>query len=122
MTVAVFGAEDLRQTASQLYQQRDFSGAAAALEKHLGTQPADVPARMLLGICRQQLADNHRAEVAFAEVVRLAPRDPQPRFYLALVRMSMGKYAEAAVDARASLDLGGDPTRAHHLLGMIFEE
>ena len=77
---------------------------------------------MLLGICRQQLADNHRAEAAFSEVVRRTPQDPQPRFYLALVRMSMGKYAEAATDALASLDLGGDPTRAHHLLGMISEE
>ncbi len=122
ITVAAFAAEDLRQTASQLYQQRDFNGAAAAVEKYLATQPADVPARMLLGICRQQLGDNHRAEMAFAEVVRLAPQDPQPRFYLALVRMSMGKFAEAAADARASLDLGGDAPPAHHLLGMVLEE
>jgi len=115
-------AQDPRQQAHQLYEQGNFAGAAAALDKYLAAEPEDDQARMLLGICRQRTGDNEAAEAAFLAVDRRNPGNPQVLFLLALVQFTMGKYDQAESNAGKVVAAGAQTAPAHHLIGMVHEE
>lgn len=108
--------------ASRLFEKRDFSGAAAALQKHLQSEPNDRDGRVLLGICRYQLGQNYEAEQVFQEVLHRHPQDAQAYFYLGLTRLLLSKFSQAEADARKSVELGAPKARSIHLIGRIQEE
>ena len=108
--------------AHRLYEKRDFSGASAALEKHLKKNPDDRDARMLLGLSVHQLGQNLEAEDIFQELIRRRPDDRQAYFYLGLAQFLQGKFVLAEASARNAIRLGAAKDRAEHLLGKIYEE
>lgn len=122
LLTATAWAQDYLRTASQLYQKRDFLGAADNFEKHLRSKPGDAQARMMLGVCRQQSGDFNAAAEAFQRVADHQPKNTEARFFLALAQFSSGRYDEAGTNARSAIQLGGATAPAHHLLGMVLEE
>lgn len=111
-----------KNRARYLFEQRDFAGAASALENHLKGSPADRDSRILLGICRHQLGQNYEAEQVFRESIRRFPKDGQAFYYLALTEHLQGKLLEAEADARQSIKLGAKASRSLHLIGKSREE
>lgn len=122
LLTATAWAQDYLRTASQLYQKRDFLGAADNFEKYLRSKPGDAQARMMLGVCRQQSGDFNAAAAAFQRVADHQPKNTEARFFLALAQFSSGRYDEAGTNARSAIQLGGATAPAHHLLGMVLEE
>jgi cytochrome c-type biogenesis protein CcmH/NrfG len=117
-----WSSEADRARARQLYERRDFTAAAAALEAHLRDKPDDRDARVLLGLCRYQLGRHHEAEQIFREAIRGNARDAQAHFYLALTEHLQGKLLEAEADARQAMRLGWSAARSLRLIGKTRED
>ncbi len=114
--------ESEKDRAARLYRERDFSGAATALEQHLKQAPSDPSARLLLSLCYQQSGDLPAAERTLVEAVARSPKDPQPLFYLARVQFLAGKLDQADRTTLLALKQGGERAPIHHLQGLILEE
>jgi tetratricopeptide (TPR) repeat protein len=105
-----------------LYRERRFAEAARAIEKHLAQHPEDFSSRLLLGLCYQQVEDRVKAEEVLRDALRRRPGNADALFFLARVQYLLAKLPEAERNARASLESGGAPARAHNLIGLIKAE
>ncbi|PYV23132.1 MAG: hypothetical protein DMG24_14775, partial [Acidobacteria bacterium] len=84
------------ETAIALYRQKKFGEAARVLEQHLASQPDDLRARLLLGLCYQEAGDKAGAERVFADAVARRPDDHAAHYYLARVQYLRARFADAA--------------------------
>jgi Flp pilus assembly protein TadD len=66
---------DLRQVAFDAYRAGDFAGAEAAYRRLLKKNPADVDARMTLGVVLRRLGRLDEAISTLDKVVKAAPND-----------------------------------------------
>lgn len=115
MLFAAVMAQTADERARELYQRREFSEAAKALEEHLRVKPGDGAARLLLGLSYQQSGDLPRAEAAF----RATPRRAEARFFLARVLYERARFAEAEAAAGDAKGLGYPASRVAVLVGLI---
>jgi tetratricopeptide (TPR) repeat protein len=101
---------------------KDFDGAVKALEQATDTSgTGNVKAFTRLGVVHGARGDTGRAETAFQEAVRRAPRATEPRLALANLYWSSGERAKAEAVLREVADLApNDPmvTRALALLAL----
>ncbi|MCH2188196.1 hypothetical protein MK280_20275, partial [Myxococcota bacterium] len=71
-------------------------------------RPEDRIVRMLLGaIADMERGEGARAEAALRSAVRLAPRRPEPHWYLADLARRRGRYATASQELEAFMALAG---------------
>ena len=112
--------QSLKDRAQTFHEQGKFAEAARTLERHLGENPEDFQARLLLGLCYQQAGDPLASAAAYQQAADQRPNDSIARFRLAQAQYFAGKFAEAS--ARASLQLGGAPAYIHNLIGLVLEQ
>lgn len=111
-----------KQRGSELYRERRFSEAAAALDRHLQQSPNDFAAALLLGLSWQQAGKLPEAETALRRAVGLDPKHATARYSLARVEYLRGRLDAAQSDLDDSRRLGEPPARVEHLRGLIEEE
>ena len=114
--------QSLKDRAQTFYEQGKFLEAARTLERHLGENPEDFQARLLLGLCHQQAGDPLASAAAYQQAADQRPDDSIARFRLAQAQYFAGKFAYAEKNARASLRLGGAPAYIHNLIGLVLEQ
>ena len=114
--------QSLKDRAQTFYEQGKFVEAARTLERHLGENPEDFQARLLLGLCYQQAGDPLASAAAYQQAADQRPNDSIARFRLAQAQYFAGKFAYAEKNARASLRLGGAPAYIHNLIGLVLEQ
>ncbi|MGE0640753.1 MAG: sulfatase-like hydrolase/transferase [Thermoanaerobaculia bacterium] len=97
--------------------RRNFTVAAASLDRLVAANPRMVDAWELLGTARERLGQWEAAEAAFREAARLSGGASSPTLALASLFASRGRLEEAEQQAR--LAANASPTRATLLLGEI---
>jgi Flp pilus assembly protein TadD len=93
------------------YWQNDF-----VLWKHtVEVAPGSVVAHNSLALAMVERKDLERARLQFEEALRLSPEEPHVLGNLGVLLMRQGKYDQAAVYLRKSLDLEPNPTPQQHM-------
>jgi tetratricopeptide (TPR) repeat protein len=94
----------------------DYARAAALASERLKARPDDVQARIILARAQAAMGRFEAAYAGFREAQRLAPRDPDALYYLAI---TAGALAEA--EYARLLELAPGSARAHLLRGQTYE-
>jgi enediyne biosynthesis protein E4 len=112
--------EHLRQ-AQALFNQRNFTEAAAAARRAREVKPELLAAWQLSGLALQLAGRNAEAIEEFSTALRRFPEDADLWFYLARVQYLQSLLKPAEQAARRALSLQPEHAGAHTQLGMVLE-
>jgi tetratricopeptide (TPR) repeat protein/tRNA A-37 threonylcarbamoyl transferase component Bud32 len=97
-----------------------LNAAVASLRKKIRNNPADIPARNILGLCLHGLGNVAEAIVAFREAIRLKPDEFLPHINIAKSLKDVGKLDEAIIECRRAIQIRPDLSAAHvNLAGLL---
>ena len=104
--------------ANASYRLGDYTEAAEAYERYLGTVPDDAEGHFLLGMSNARLGRLAEAERALSTSVRLRAGAPRVRYELGMVLFKLDRRRDAAEQFRAVLELDpqgelGDQARTY---------
>src|SRR5580765_2743068 len=92
-------------------------------EKAVSLSPVDYRLWTSLGIARQRVGENEKAEQAFRQAIELAPTYNFPRWYLGNLLLRSARYDEAFNELRTASD--GDPENLrpqfYNLVWQVYE-
>ncbi|MDO4264601.1 MAG: tetratricopeptide repeat protein, partial [Deinococcus sp.] len=98
------------------------SAATEAAEDSVRLAPSDAAAFALLGDLRRQTGNTAGALAAYREAALLKPENADYRTELAVLRLGLGRYADARRDAGMALKMDASPVaqaRAELVLGLL---
>jgi hypothetical protein len=85
-------------TAQARYRAGDWDGVVAACDEALRESPESIDALLLRGRARMAAAQAEAAVSDFADVIRLAPDNPEGYYQRSLAYEALGKSEESAAD------------------------
>ena len=96
--------------------------ALQALQDWLREHPADVQARLLLGVAQARAGDAAAAQATYEQLTREYPELPEPYNNLAVLHAAAGRLGEARAALEAALRAHPDYATAHRNLGDVYAQ
>lgn len=102
-----------------LMKQRRFDDALRAAQKARALAPLEVDPVVAVGLASLRLQDHAAAATAFAEAIRLDPRNAHAHLGAAAVKLADESYDDAIELCERVIDLDPSLERAHELIARV---
>jgi TonB family protein len=112
-------AQTARDRALELYKQKNYAGAAQALQTLTETNKKDAEIWNLLGLSYLNLSDFKKSRKALAAAVKISPQDSSYRVNLAFANLLGNKLKPAATEAEKAIRLDPQNAEAYYIKGSI---
>src|SRR5215213_3794073 len=112
-------AQTYRDKALELYKQKNYAGAAQALQTLAETNKKDAEIWNLLGLSYLNLSDFKKSRKALGTAVKISPQDSNYRANLAFANLLGNKLKPAIKEADAAVRLNPQNAEAHYVRGNV---
>lgn len=112
-------AQTYRETAIELYKQKNYSAAAQALETLTKTNKKDAELWNMLGLAYLNLSDFKQSRKALGKAVKINPQNSDYRGNLAFANLADNKLKPAAKEAETAIRLNPQNAEAYYVRGNL---
>ncbi|MFI8521610.1 tetratricopeptide repeat protein [Streptomyces sp. NPDC085481] len=109
------------QQADALFDLGRYEQAAALAAEHLGRDPDDATALVLLARCRHRLGDEQQALAAVEQALRVEPESVSAWLLHTHVLLALKEYEQAEGSARRAVEIDPQYWGSHYTLGIVLD-